>query len=150
MFAVLFGVARHFNARCAKIFGFFRSGSTELSNSQKSCLGLQESGSPFGEEMANYMSKLFNNAVESIVVGIEDYRQNSRPRALSAVRNFYTGTLLLAKEILVRKVPGADPDEILGAKYTCSICDEQLTPDNVDIDNHGLCSYHGYVLSKDD
>jgi hypothetical protein len=67
--------------------------------------------------MANCMSKLFNNAVESIVVGIEDYRQNSRPRALSAVRNFYAGTLLLAKEVLVRKVPGADPDEILGAKY---------------------------------
>jgi hypothetical protein len=63
------------------------------------------------------MSKLFNNAVESIVVGIEDYQQNSRPRALSAVRNFYAGTLLLAKEVLVRKVPGADPDEILGAKY---------------------------------
>lgn len=63
------------------------------------------------------MSKLFNNAIESIIVGIEDYRQNSRPRALSAVRNFYAGTLLLAKEVLVRKVPGADPDEILGAKY---------------------------------
>lgn len=63
------------------------------------------------------MSKLFDNAVESIVVGIEDYRRNSRPRALSAVRNFYAGTLLLAKEVLVRKVPNADPDDILGAKY---------------------------------
>lgn len=63
------------------------------------------------------MSKLFKNAVESIVVGIEDYEKNSRPRALSAVRNFYAGTLLLAKEVLVRRVPGADPDEILGAKY---------------------------------
>ena len=63
------------------------------------------------------MSKLFENAVESIVVGIEDYRQNSRPRALSAVRNFYAGTLLLAKEVLVRQVPNADPDRLLGAKY---------------------------------
>jgi hypothetical protein len=63
------------------------------------------------------MSKLFRNAVESIVVGIQDYEKNSRPRALSAVRNFYAGTLLLAKEVLVRKVPDADPDDILGAKY---------------------------------
>jgi hypothetical protein len=63
------------------------------------------------------MSKLFENAVESIIVGIEDYRQNSRPRSLSAVRNFYAGTLLLAKEVLVRKVPDAAPAELLGAKY---------------------------------
>jgi hypothetical protein len=33
---------------------------------------------------------------------------------------------------------------------TCSICDDQLTPDNIDVDDHELCSYHGYVLSKDD
>lgn len=63
------------------------------------------------------MSKLFENAIESIVVGIEDYRQNSRPRSLSAVRNFYAGTLLLAKEVLVRTVPDVEPDEILGARY---------------------------------
>jgi hypothetical protein len=63
------------------------------------------------------MSKLFENAVASITVGIEDYRQNSRPRSLSAVRNFYAGTLLLAKEVLVRKVPGADAAQLLGAKY---------------------------------
>jgi len=63
------------------------------------------------------MSKLFENAIESLTVGIEDYQRNSRPRSLSAVRNFYAGTLLLAKEVIVRKVPGADPDEILGARY---------------------------------
>ena len=63
------------------------------------------------------MSKLFENAIKFIIVGIEDYRQNSRPRSLSAVRNFYAGTLLLAKEVLVRNVQGADPDAILGAKY---------------------------------
>ena len=54
---------------------------------------------------------------KSIVVEIEDYRRNTRPRALSAVRNFYAGTILLAKEVLVRSVPDADPDEILGARY---------------------------------
>jgi hypothetical protein len=63
------------------------------------------------------MTPLFQNAVDSLQLGIEDYRQNSRARALSAVRNFYAGTLLLAKEVLVRKVPDADPDDILGAKY---------------------------------
>jgi hypothetical protein len=63
------------------------------------------------------MSKLFKNAVSSIVVGIEDYRSNSQPRALSAVRNFYAATLLLAKEVLARQAPNASLNEILGAKY---------------------------------
>jgi hypothetical protein len=60
---------------------------------------------------------LFNNAVESIQVGIEDYAANDARRAASAVRNFYAGVLLLAKEVLVRKAPNADPDEVLGDRY---------------------------------
>ncbi len=60
---------------------------------------------------------LFRNAVESIQLGIEDYGANDPKRALSAVRNFYAGVLLLAKEVLVRAVPAADPKEVLGARY---------------------------------
>ena len=32
----------------------------------------------------------------------------------------------------------------------CAVCSEPLTPDNVDGDNNELCSYHGYVMSKED
>ncbi len=50
-------------------------------------------------------------------MGIEDYAAQSPARAMSAVRNFYAGVLLLAKEVLVRAAPNADPDEIIGARY---------------------------------
>lgn len=63
------------------------------------------------------VSHLLQNALNSIVLGIEDYRANDPRRALSAVRNFYAGTLLLAKEVLARAAPGADPDEIIGARH---------------------------------
>jgi hypothetical protein len=63
------------------------------------------------------MNSLFDNAVQSIQLGIEDLQANDPRRALSAVRNFYAGVLLLAKEVLVRQVPDADPDEVLGARY---------------------------------
>jgi hypothetical protein len=63
------------------------------------------------------MNTLFGNAVQSIQLGIEDYQANDPRRALSAVRNFYAGVLLLAKEVLVRQVPDADPDEVLSARY---------------------------------
>jgi hypothetical protein len=63
------------------------------------------------------MSKLLKNALDSIVLGIEDYRANDPKRALSAVRNFYAGALLLAKEVLARAAPDADPDEVIGARY---------------------------------
>ncbi|WP_449472583.1 hypothetical protein [Sphingobium chungangianum] len=63
------------------------------------------------------MSSIFANAVESIKMGIEDYAQANPARALSAVRNFYAGVLLLGKEVLIRAAPLANPDDIIGAKY---------------------------------
>lgn len=65
----------------------------------------------------NKMSDIFTNAVESIKMGIEDYAQVNPARALSAVRNFYAGVLLLGKEVLIRTAPLANPDDIVGAKY---------------------------------
>lgn len=62
-------------------------------------------------------SKIFINAVDSIKMGIEDYAVDTPSRALSAVRNFYAGVLLLGKEVLIRAAPLADPDDIIGAKY---------------------------------
>lgn len=63
------------------------------------------------------MSKLFENAIISIQLGVEDYQSNDPKRAISAVRNFYAGVLLLAKETLVRAVPDADVDDLIAARY---------------------------------
>lgn len=60
---------------------------------------------------------LFDNALQSIQAGIEDYDRNDPGRAQSAVRNFYAGVLLLAKEVLVRAAPKAQPDNILADRY---------------------------------
>ena len=56
------------------------------------------------------MSHLFDNAIQSIQLGVEDYQNDDPKRAVSAVRNFYAGVLLLAKEVLVRRVPKASPE----------------------------------------
>lgn len=62
------------------------------------------------------MPSLFENAVASIRMGVEDFRQQDPDRDISAVRNFYAGVLLLAKEALIRAAPNADPDLVIGAK----------------------------------
>jgi hypothetical protein len=48
---------------------------------------------------------LLTNAIESIQVGVEDYKTGTRPRLLSAVRNIHAGILLLYKESLRRESP---------------------------------------------
>ncbi|MCO6406778.1 hypothetical protein [Hoeflea alexandrii] len=63
------------------------------------------------------MSELLENAVVSIQLGVEDYQANDPRRAISAVRNFYAGVLLLAKETLVRAAPEADLDDLVAARY---------------------------------
>lgn len=62
------------------------------------------------------MSSLFSNAISSVRMGIEDFKQQDADRNVSAVRNFYAGVLLLAKEALIRAAPKADPELIIGAK----------------------------------
>jgi hypothetical protein len=63
------------------------------------------------------MSEIFENAVTSIILGVEDFEDGSDPRMLSAARNYYAGLLLLAKECLVAAAPEADAMEIIGAKF---------------------------------
>jgi hypothetical protein len=63
------------------------------------------------------MNTLFDNAIESIQLGIEDYEANDAKRPLSAVRNFYAGVLLLAKEVLVRAAPNANPKDVVGLPH---------------------------------
>ena len=62
------------------------------------------------------MPSLFENAVSSIRMGVEDFRHQDPDRDVSAVRNFYAGVLLLAKEALIRAAPNADPMLVIGAK----------------------------------
>jgi transcription elongation factor Elf1 len=61
------------------------------------------------------MSGLFDNAVGSIRVGVQDYGSPDDHRHISAVRNYYAGILLLAKEVLVRRFPNEDPDKLIAA-----------------------------------
>jgi hypothetical protein len=59
---------------------------------------------------------IFENAVTSIRVGVEDFKLGTAQRNISAVRNFYAGIILLAKEVLIRHAPKADPELVLSAK----------------------------------
>ncbi|PTW44575.1 hypothetical protein C8J25_1092 [Sphingomonas faeni] len=67
------------------------------------------------------MPSLYDNAVASIRMGVEDYRQQDTQRDVSAVRNFYAGVLLLAKELLIRSAPKASPDLVIAAKIKLSL-----------------------------
>lgn len=59
---------------------------------------------------------LLTNAVESIQVGVEDYRLGTRARLLSSVRNIHAGILLLYKEALVRRSPDNSNEVLIKAK----------------------------------
>jgi DNA-directed RNA polymerase subunit M/transcription elongation factor TFIIS len=67
--------------------------------------------------VSGLMNTLFDNAIQSLQLGIEDYEANEAKRALSAVRNFYAGTLLLAKEVLARAAPKAKIKDVLGTQF---------------------------------
>jgi hypothetical protein len=56
--------------------------------------------------------KLLKNAVESIQIGLEDYKNTDSRRRLSAVRNILAGILLLFKEKL-RQASPLDSNEVL-------------------------------------
>jgi hypothetical protein len=64
---------------------------------------------------------LLTNAVESIQIGVEDYRQGSRPRLLSAVRNIHASILLLYKEALLRRWPPNSNDALIKAKIDATV-----------------------------
>lgn len=56
--------------------------------------------------------KILKNAIESIQIGLEDFKNNDPRRSYSALRNIFAGTLLLFKEKLRRLSPN-DSDEVL-------------------------------------
>lgn len=63
---------------------------------------------------------LLINAVESIQIGVEDYRSADERRHLSAVRNVCAGILLLFKEKLRTLSPPHDPELLIKAEIVPS------------------------------
>lgn len=63
------------------------------------------------------MDGLLTNAIASIRIGVEDYETGDPARALSAVRNLHAGLLLLAKWVLISKVPNTSKDDVIAAAY---------------------------------
>lgn len=62
------------------------------------------------------MHTILDNAVQSIQIGIEDYRSDDPRRILSAVRNVQAGILLLCKEHLRRLSPDGTDEVLLKLK----------------------------------
>lgn len=62
------------------------------------------------------MDSLYNNAIQSLQLGLEDYASDDNKRQISAVRNCYAGILLLAKHVLTEAAPKADPKLLLAAR----------------------------------
>ncbi|TYC78772.1 hypothetical protein [Novosphingobium sp. BW1] len=62
------------------------------------------------------MDTILDNAVQSIQIGIEDYRNDDPRRLLSAIRNVQAGILLLCKEQLRRLSPPGSVEVLLKQK----------------------------------
>ena len=60
---------------------------------------------------------LLSNAISSLKIAIEDYHTGVDARQLSAVRNLYSGILLLAKANILCRVKFNDPMEVLATKF---------------------------------
>ncbi len=79
------------------------------------------------------MATILENAADSIALGIEDIQTDDPKRALSAIRNFHAGVVLLGKACLLSKAETADPAIVLAARH-------KLVPDghgNVRIEARG-------------
>jgi ribosomal protein L37E len=63
------------------------------------------------------MTALLDNAIAAISMGVEDYWRKEGHRAQSAIRNFYSGVLLLAKEALTRAAPNVAIEDVLAERY---------------------------------
>jgi hypothetical protein len=64
------------------------------------------------------MSPLLHNAIKSIQIGLEDSESKDDGRLRSAVRNLYSGIVLLFKEKLREMSPEGSNEVLLKAKIT--------------------------------
>lgn len=56
---------------------------------------------------------IYQNAINSIQIGVEDYTANNPERNISAIRNIIAGILLLYKEKLLRLSPAEHPELLI-------------------------------------
>jgi ribosomal protein L37AE/L43A len=63
---------------------------------------------------------LLTNAIESIQIGVEDYKAGTRSRLLSSVRNIHAGILLLFKEALREVSPPGSNNALMMEKISPS------------------------------
>lgn len=71
------------------------------------------------------MNEVFENAIASIQLGVEDFQSNDERRPVSALRNFYAGVLLLGKQCLLNAAPeNADPMDVLASKFAPTLDDD--------------------------
>ena len=59
---------------------------------------------------------ILQNAIDSIVMGLEDYQSEDKKRMLSCVRNLYAGMLLLFKYKLVELSPEGSNEILIKKK----------------------------------
>lgn len=64
------------------------------------------------------MESLLTNAVQSIEIGVEDFRSSDPRRLISAVRNVQAGVLLLCNEKLRALSPAGSDEVLIKARIT--------------------------------
>ncbi|MDM8354086.1 MULTISPECIES: hypothetical protein [Brevundimonas] len=67
------------------------------------------------------MDSLLSNAIQSIEIGVEDFRSTDQRRLVSAVRNVQAGMLLLCKEKLRRLSPPGTDEVLIKARIAPSL-----------------------------
>lgn len=67
------------------------------------------------------MNPILKNAVLSIRIGTEDYQEDTDGRYISAIRNIYSGILLLYKYKLCELSPTSDPKLLISSKLSTCI-----------------------------
>lgn len=69
---------------------------------------------------------ILQNAINSIVIGIEDYNLDDEKRLLSSTRNLFAGVLLLFKHKLVELSPTGSDEVLIKQKVLPKLVDETL------------------------
>lgn len=87
---------------------------------------------------------IFQNAINSIQIGVEDYESEDERRNIAAVRNIYAGVLLLYKEKLYRLSPKYDK-ELLIRKEILPVYDEE---DNLVFEGKGKNTVDTFLIEK--
>lgn len=70
---------------------------------------------------------ILQNAIDSIVIGVEDYHMDDKKRLLSSTRNIYAGVLLLFKAKLSQSSPIGSDEVLIKQKILPQINNESLT-----------------------